>query len=335
MTIRIRSLLALGVLTAFIAAPSYAVTKAKKGTKPKAKVVAKAQPTTKASVSPTTAATASTAAATTASTTVAPSTSAPVAGGATLEAIRKRGKISIGVKQNVPLIGLKNPVTGDLQGFDIEIAKIVARAIFGTDKDRIAFEDASVSANRIPFITDNKVDLVIATFSITDDRKKQIDMAGPYYVAGQDILIYKVDLPNIKTVDDLNGRRVCAQSASTSLALLKTKVPKASFLELPGVAECVEALKDGRVDAVSTDDTLLAGFAEKFNAFALVGKSFSVENYGIGLKKGDTSFRNYLNDVIEASFKDGSWKKAVESSIATGGIVVPSPPKVDRYAPIP
>ena len=238
------------------------------------------------------------------------------------------------MKQNVPLIGVKNPVTGALAGYDIEMSKIVARAIFGTDKDKIQFEDASVSANRIPFITDGKVDLTIATFSITDARKTQIDMAGPYYVAGQDILVYKVDLANIKGVDDLNGRKVCAQSASTSLALLKTKVPKATFLELPGVNECVEALKDGRVDAVSTDDTLLAGYVEKFPAFALVGKPFSTENYGIGLKKGDTAFRNYLNDVIEASFKDGSWKKAVESTIGTGGIVTPPPPKVDRYAPL-
>ena len=261
-----------------------------------------------------------------------PAAPAPASGGATLEAIKKKGKIVIGVKQNVPLIGLKNPVTGDLQGFDIEISKILARAIFGTDKGTIQFEDASVSANRIPFITDGKVDVTIATFSITAARKQQIDMAGPYYVAGQDILTYKVEATNIKSLDDLNGRKVCAQSASTSLDLLKTKVPKATFLELPGVNECVEALKDGRVDAVSTDDTLLAGYAEKFPAFALVGKPFSTENYGIGLKKGDTAFRSYLNDVIEASYKDGSWKKAVESTIGKGGIATPAPPKVDRYA---
>ena len=328
---RIRSLIgATLVAVAALGLPSQAATKAKKTVKPATR---RAAPTTVV----VTTAPATTVVATTRppAATAATTTSAPASGGATLEAIKKRGKVVIGVKQNVPLIGLKNPVTNDLQGFDIEIAKIVAKAIFGTDKDKIQWEDASVSANRIPFITDNKVDIVIATFSITDDRKKQIDMAGPYYVAGQDILIYKVDVPNIKGVDDLANRKVCAQSASTSLALLKTRVPKATFLELPGVAECVEALKDGRVDAVSTDDTLLAGFAEKFNAFALVGKPFSVENYGIGLKKGDITFRNYLNDVIEVSFKDGSWKRAVESTIGTGGISTPAAPKVDRYAPIP
>ncbi len=291
--------------------------------------------TTKKKATATTAAPTTAAPAAAPATTAAPAAAAPATGGATLAAIKKKGKIVIGVKQNVPLIGLKNPVTGELQGFDIEIGKLIAKGIFGTDKGKIQWEDASVSANRIPFITDNKVDLILATFSITEARKQQVDFAGPYYVAGQDILAYKVELANIKSVDDLANRTVCAQSASTSLALLKTKVPKASFLELPGVAECVAALKDGRVDAVSTDDTLLAGFAEKFPAFGLVGKQFSVENYGIGLKKGDTAFRNYLNDIIESSFKDGSWKKAVQTTIGSGGIAVPATPKVDRYAPLP
>jgi glutamate transport system substrate-binding protein len=105
-------------------------------------------------------------------------------------------------------------------------------------------------------------------------------------------------------------------------------------LDLPTTANCVEALKDGRVDAVSTDDTLLAGFAAKNIQTVLVGKQFSVEKYGIGSKKGDTAFRNYLNDVIEASFKDGSWKKAVETTVGSGGVKVPEPPKVERYEPI-
>ncbi len=257
---------------------------------------------------------------------------APAPGGATIEALKKAGKIRIGIKQNVPLIGLKNPITNAYSGYDVEIAKIIAKSVFGDDKNRIEWVDASVSANRIPFVTDNKADIVIATFSITDSRKKDIDMAGPYFIAGQDIMAYKVELASIKSVDDLNGRKVCAQSASTSLTTLKAKAPKASFIELPGVAECVEALKDGRVDAVSTDDALLAGFAEKFPAFGLMGKPFTLEKYGIGLKKGDTAFRNFLNDAIEASYKDGSWKKAVESTLGTGGLVTPQPPAVDRYA---
>lgn len=310
---------AVTAIVATIAIASPAAHAAKKTTKKTAKTTAKPT-TTKA---PTT--TAAPAPAPTP-----PPAAAPA--GATVEALKKAGKIRIGIKQNVPLIGLKNPISNNYSGYDIEIAKIVAKAIFGDDKNRIEWVDASVSANRIPFITDNKADIVIATFSITDSRKKDIDMAGPYFIAGQDIMAYKVELAGIKSVDDLNGRKVCAQSASTSLATLKARAPKASFIELPGVAECVEALKDGRVDAVSTDDALLAGFVEKFPAFGLMGKSFTLEKYGIGLKKGDTAFRNFLNDAIEASYKDGSWKKAVESTLGTGGLVTPQPPSVDRYA---
>ncbi len=309
--------LAVGAVAATLLTP--AATAAKKAKPKPVKTVA------------TTAAPATTAPATTA----APATTvAPTAAPATVDALKKAGKIRIGIKQNVPLIGLKNPVTNQYSGFDIEISKIIAKAIFGTDKDKIEWVDASVSANRIPFVTDNKADVVIATFSITDARKQQIDMAGPYFIAGQDILTYKIELSSIKGPDDLNGRKVCVQSGSTSLTQLKAAAPKANIIELPGVAECVEALKDNRVEAVSTDDALLSGYAEKNPAWAIVGKQFSVEKYGVGLKKGDTDFRNFINDAIEASYKDGSWKKAVESTLGTGGLKTPTPPAVDRYAPI-
>ena len=292
-----------------------------------ANAVKKATPAKKKTNATTTKAPAPAPAPTTAAPAPAP---APATGGATFEALKKKGKITIGVKYDVPLIGLKNPVTGDINGFDIEMSKIIARAIYGTEKGKIEFVEA-ISANRIPFIKDNKVDLILSTFSITDARKKEVDMAGPYYVAGQDLLIYKVEANDIKSVTDLNGRKVCAQTGSTSINNLKTAAPRATVLDLPTTANCVEALKDGRVDAVSTDDTLLAGFAEKNLQFMLVGKQFSVERYGVGLKLGDKEFRSYINDVIEASFKDGSWKKAVEATIGSGGIKASTPPTVDRY----
>ena len=319
------SALAVAALTAVASAaiPATAATK-KKATK---KAVTKKTVTKKVA---TTAAPTTAAPAVTAAPAPAPGASPDASGGATLEAIKKRGKIVIGTKWDVPLIGLKNPVSGDVQGFDVEMGKIIAKEIFGTDKGKVEWVEA-ISSNRIPFITDAKVDIILSTFSITDARKLQVDFAGPYYVAGQDLLIYKIDADAIKSVTDLNGKKVCAQTGSTSVTNLKTLAPKASVLDLPTTANCVEALKDGRVDAVSTDDTLLAGFAEKFAAFSLVGKQFSVEKYGVGLKKGDTAFRNYLNDIIEKSFKDGSWKKAVESTIGTGGLKVPEPPKVERY----
>jgi glutamate transport system substrate-binding protein len=317
---RSRTIIATLAVASAAAAVFAPVANAAKSTKkPVAKKVA---PTT---VAPATTAAPAPAATTAPAATVAP---APAAGGATLEALKKKGKITIGVKFDVPLIGLKNPVTGDIGGFDVEMGKIIAKAIYGTDKGKIEFVEA-ISANRIPFLKDNKVDVILSTFSITDARKKEVDMAGPYYVAGQDLLIYKVEVGTIKSIADV--KKVCAQTGSTSIANIKAANPAATVLDLPTTANCVEALKDGRVDAVSTDDTLLAGFAEKNPQFALVGKQFSVERYGVGLKFGDTAFRNYINDVLEASFKDGSWKKAVEATIGTGGITVPAAPKVDRY----
>ncbi len=313
--------LAVASATAAIFAP---VANAAKAKKPAAKKVApKAAPATTAAPAP--AATAAPAPAATA----APA-AAPAAGGATLAELKKKGKVIIGVKFDVPLIGLKNPVTGSLTGLDVEMGKIIAKAIYGTDKGTVEFVEA-ISANRLPFVKDNKVDVMLSTFSITDARKKEIGMAGPYYIAGQDLLVYKVELNNIKSISDMAGRKVCAQTGSTSINNIKTGAPTAIVLDLPTTANCVEALKDGRVDAVSTDDLLLAGFAEKNPQLALVGKQFSVERYGVGVKFGDDAFRSYINDVIEASYKDGSWKKAVEATVGSGGVKTPEPPKVDRY----
>ncbi len=316
--------LAVASAAAAIFAPVASAAKAKKPAAKKVapkKVAPKAAPTT-------TAAPAATAAPAPAAT-AAPA-AAPAAGGATLAELKKKGKVIIGVKFDVPLIGLKNPVTGGLSGLDVEMGKIIAKAIYGTDKGTVEFVEA-ISANRLPFVKDNKVDVMLSTFSITDARKKEIGMAGPYYIAGQDLLVYKVELNNIKSISDMAGRKVCAQTGSTSINNIKVGAPTAIVLDLPTTANCVEALKDGRVDAVSTDDLLLAGFAEKNPQLALVGKQFSVERYGVGVKFGDDAFRSYLNDVIEASYKDGSWKKAVEATVGSGGVKTPEPPKVDRY----
>ena len=320
---RSRTLIATLVVASAAAATFAPAATAATKKKPVAK---KAAPKAAAKPAPTTAAPTATAA----PATTAPPAAAPAAGGATLAELKKKGKVIIGVKFDVPLIGLKNPVTGSLTGLDVEMGKIIAKAIYGTDKGTVEFVEA-ISANRLPFVKDNKVDVMLSTFSITDARKKEIGMAGPYYIAGQDLLIYKVELNNIKSIADMGGRKVCAQTGSTSINNIKIGAPTAVILDLPTTANCVEALKDGRVDAVSTDDLLLAGFAEKNPQLALVGKQFSVERYGVGVKFGDDAFRSYINDVIETSYKDGSWKKAVESTVGSGGIKTPEPPKVDRY----
>ncbi|MEZ5409516.1 MAG: glutamate ABC transporter substrate-binding protein [Acidimicrobiales bacterium] len=250
--------------------------------------------------------------------------------GTSVAAIRDKGKITIGVKYDVPLFGLKNPTTGDIEGFDIEIGKMITEAIFGDDS-QVEFVEA-VSKNREPFIQDGKVDLVISTYTINDARKEVVDFAGPYYVAGQDILV-KADDDSIKGVDDLNGKKVCSVTGSTSLTNVQEQAPQADVsVVFDKYSLCVEALNDGRVQAVTTDNIILLGFvADSDGDLKIVDNPFTEEPYGIGLKKGDTELRDFVNDVLEQSYDDGSWKDAFDRTVGQSGQEAPTPPPVDRY----
>lgn len=252
--------------------------------------------------------------------------------GSSVAAIRDEGKLVIGVKYDVPLFGLKNPTTNEIEGFDVEIGKLIGTSIFGEGgEDKIEFVEA-VSKNREPFIQDGTVDLVISTYTINDTRKQVVDFAGPYYVAGQDILVKKENTA-IKGVEDLNGRKVCSVTGSTSLKNVQEKAPQADVSTVfDKYSLCVEALLDGRVEAVTTDDIILLGFvAEDPDALKVVGNPFTEEPYGIGLKKGDQAMRDFVNDVLEASYEDGTWARAFEDTVGASGISAPEPPPVDRY----
>lgn len=247
----------------------------------------------------------------------------------TLSAISERGRIIVGTKFDQPLFGLQNPTNNQVQGFDTEIARIIAQRIFG-DPGKVEFVE-TVSKNREPFIQQGKVDAVIATYTINDKRKQVVDFAGPYYVAGQDIMV-KANNDSIKSVTDLNGKRVCSVEGSTSEKNLKEKAPQARPLLLDTYSACAEALKDGRVEAETTDNVILLGLIDKDpGEFKLIGNPFTKEPYGIGLKKGDTAFRAFLNDTLEESYRNGDWKKAFESTAGKVEKNTPEPPPVDRY----
>lgn len=250
--------------------------------------------------------------------------------GSSVAAIQDKGTITIGVKYDVPLFGLKNPTTGDIEGFDVEIGKLITEAIFGDDT-KVEFVEA-VSKNREPFIQDGKVDLVISTYTINDARKEVVDFAGPYYVAGQDILV-KSDDDSIKGVDDLNGKKVCSVTGSTSLTNVQEQAPQADVsVVFDKYSLCVEALNDGRVQAVTTDNIILLGFvADSDGELKIVDNAFTTEPYGIGLKKGDTALRDFVNDVLEQSYADGSWQDAFDRTVGQSGVKAPTPPPVDRY----
>ena len=251
----------------------------------------------------------------------------------TMAAIKERGKIVVGTKFDQPLFGLKNPTTGDIEGFDVEIAKLIAQRI---DPDlQVEFIEA-VSRNREPFIQEGRVDIVVATYTINDTRKQVVDFAGPYYVAGQDIMV-KSDNTTIKGVEDLNGKKVCSVQGSTSIVNVQQRAPQADLsIVFDTYSKCADALADGRVEAVTTDNIILLGLIkDRGEEFKLVGNTFTEEPYGIGLKKGDDTFRDFINDVLEEIYENGEWKEAFDRTVGTAGEEAPEPPDVDRYTETP
>lgn len=258
-------------------------------------------------------------------------TSAEFATGTTMARLADQGSIKVGVKFDQPGLGSRSLETDQPVGFDVEIAKLIA-ANLGIEPSDIEFVE-TVSANRESFIEKGTVDLVVATYTINDERKKVVDFAGPYYVAGQDLLV-RADDDTIKGPEDLADKRVCAASGSTPIERIRTDYPDAVPVEFDTYTECVDQLEAGQVDAVSTDDIILAGYAAdpKYEGmFRVVGQTFSEEPYGIGLKLGDDDFRGFVNDVLEEAFDDGSWEKAFDATLGTSGVEAPAPPAVDRY----
>jgi glutamate transport system substrate-binding protein len=256
------------------------------------------------------------------------------AAGSTMANLQAKGKITVGVKFDQPGFGQRNPTTSQIEGFDVEIAKLMAVGIFGgTLADaagKINFVEAQ-SANREPFIQNGTVDMVIATYTINDTRKQIVDFAGPYFVTHQDIMVKTSDT-SIKSVTDLNGKKVCSVTGSTSANNVKAKAPQVDLTLFGTYSDCAAAMSDGRVVAVTTDAPILAGLVQASNgAFKLVKAPFSDEPYGIGLKKGDTDFRNFLNDRLEAMYKSGEWASAFTRTLGAIGLDTPTPPAVDRY----
>lgn len=237
-------------------------------------------------------------------------------------------KITIGIKIDQPGIGLKTP-DGKYTGFDVDVATYVAKEL-GYDAKNIEFKETK-SADRETAISRGDVKFIVASYSINDERQKKVDFAGPYLLAHQDILV-RADEDKIKKPEDLNNKKLCSVAGSTSAQNIHdTLAPKAQLQEYGGYSECLTGLENGAVDALTTDDSILAGYASQDankGKFKLAGFKMTNENYGIGLKKGDADLKKKINDALTKMVSDGSWQKAVDANFGPAGYKNEKAPKI-------
>ncbi|MFB7614466.1 glutamate ABC transporter substrate-binding protein [Kitasatospora sp. NPDC056181] len=254
---------------------------------------------------------------------------AGITGSPTLDEARRRGHLVVGAKEDQPYLGQKNPATGEYSGFDIEIAKMVA-ADLGFTPEQIEFRTIA-SANRETALQNGQVDYYVGTYTINDNRKKLVGFAGPYFLAGQSLLVRRND-NTIQGPEDLAGRKVCSAAGSTPYQRIQKQYPKARLIAYDTYSACVDNLITAQVDAVTTDNTILMGYAAKVpDEMKVVGPLFSQEPYGIGTPKNDTVLRGALNDALAHHEENGDWRKAYDATLGLSGVPAPTPPPIDRY----
>lgn len=224
-------------------------------------------------------------------------------------AAKERGKLIIGVKYDTNLFGKKDPADGQVKGFDIDIAKAIAKKIMGDDT-KIELKEVT-SKTRIPMLKNGDIDAIIATMTITEERKKEVDFSDVYFEAGQSLLV-----PNnsaITGIQDLNGKTVIAVKGSTSAKQIREKAPEAKVAEYENYAEAFTALKSKKGDALTTDNSILLGMQKEDTNFKLVGGLFTDEPYGIAIRKGDVEMLKVVNETLSEMKSSGEYDKIYEN----------------------
>jgi putative glutamine transport system substrate-binding protein len=226
-----------------------------------------------------------------------------------IEDIKKRGKFVVGVKYDTNLFGLKDPGTGQVNGFDIDIAKAIAKKILG-DETKIELKEVT-SKTRVPMLNNGDIDAIVATMTITEDRKKEVDFTDVYFNAGQSLLVKKGS--PIKSVADLKkGVKVLGVKGSTSVKNVAEKAPDATVLQFENYQDAFTALKAGQGDTLTTDNAILYGMTKQDSNYVMVGGNFTDEPYGIAVKKGETEFANTINELLKSMKASGEYDKIYE-----------------------
>lgn len=238
-----------------------------------------------------------------------------------------RDTLQVGIKFDQPGLGFQE---GDsYSGFDVDVANYVAEEL----GQEVEFVQAP-SPQRETLLETGQVDMIFATYSITDERKEKVSFAGPYFIAGQDLLV--AEDSDITGVEDLDGKRLCSVSGSTSAANVQEEVPGVQLREFDTYSECLDGLVNGQLDALTTDNTILAGYAaqEQYEGeLKVVGNTFSEERYGVGIPKGDTELCGQINDALQKMVDDGAWQEAVDANFGPANFEVDeevNPPEFDE-----
>ncbi|MFD9738565.1 glutamate ABC transporter substrate-binding protein [Umezawaea sp. NPDC059074] len=245
--------------------------------------------------------------------------------GTTMATIAARGRLIAGVDQNTYLMGFRNPESGAIEGFDVDMAREVAKAIFG-DPNRIQFK-VLTSDERIPALEKGDVDIVVRTMTINCERAQKVAFSTVYYQAGQRVLASRGS--GVTGPDSLGGRKVCATKGSSSLANVANLAAKPVVVSVANWTDCLVMLQQGQVDAVSTDDTILAGLAAQDPYTEMVGPQFTQEPYGMAMPKANEDFVRFVNGVLERLRTDGTWTAIHQRWL--GGLDRDATPPVAKY----
>ncbi|WP_326823823.1 glutamate ABC transporter substrate-binding protein [Streptosporangium sp. NBC_01639] len=245
--------------------------------------------------------------------------------GSTMEKIKQRGELIVGGSLDAPLLSQQNPTTGEVEGFDADMGKALAKYIIGEPKVKIV---NSASETREALLSNGTVDVVFQTYTITPERAEQVAFAGPYYSSGLTLAVRK-GTAGIAKPEDLNGKTVIAGANTPAIPAIKKIAPQAKIVTFGSDPECMQALKQERGDAYVQDETLLVANAKKDPSVQVVGSPFTTDPYGIGLKHGDDQFKKFVNDWLKKIQADGLWQQTWKNSIGT--VVqgeAPTPPQI-------
>ena len=239
--------------------------------------------------------------------------------GTTMARLQDEGTITIGVKYDVPPFGVKNPRTGDIEGFDVDLGKAIADEL-GV---RPRFIEA-ISDNRIPFLEKGTADLILSTMTINRERDREIDFSEPYYIARGRILVPKGS--DIRGLEDLRGNSVCTTIGSTYADTLRERARGADLRLVDTYSECLELIQNKSVDAISTDDVILTGMIIQDDNLEMVGRPLTTEPYGAGIKEGDRQFKRFVDGVVRDYKRDGRWARSYQRWVGRYTNVRQEPP---------